>query len=186
MNMNLNMYMTTNKIIFTGPVGAGKTTAISTISDVEPFCTEQFATDETKERKELTTVAMDYGMLKLQSGELIHLYGTPGQSRFDFMWEILTEGGIGVVILIDNSRPNPLEDFAFFVNSFRSFIRDTAAVVGITRSDIAHRPGIDDYWRITSELDLNVPIFEVDARDRNDVVCLVQALLYSLDAGIEE
>ena len=92
--MSLNT--TANKIIFTGPVGAGKTTAISSISDVEPFCTEQTATDETKSRKDLTTVAMDYGMLKLNCGELIHLYGTPGQSRFDFMWDILLQGGIGL------------------------------------------------------------------------------------------
>lgn len=178
--------MSANKILFTGPVGAGKTTAISTISDVEPFRTEQYATDETKERKELTTVAMDYGMMRLSCGEHIHLYGTPGQSRFDFMWEILTEGGIGVVILIDNCRPNPLEDYAFFVNAFRSFIQDTAAVVGVTRSEYPNRPGIEDYWRVTNELDLNIPIFEVDARDRRDVTCLIQALLYSLDAGLVE
>jgi len=182
----MNLQQTANKIIFTGPVGAGKTTAISSISDVEPFCTEQYATDETKARKDLTTVAMDYGVLKLGSGEHIHLYGTPGQSRFDFMWDILTEGGIGVIILIDNCRENPLEDFAFFVNAFHSFIRDTAAVVGITRSDLAYKPGIDDYWRVASELDLTIPIFEVDARDRRDVTYLVQALLYSLDSGLSE
>ena len=182
----MNMNLTSNKIIFTGPVGSGKTTAISSISDVEPFCTEQFATDETKARKDLTTVAMDYGMLKLISGEQIHLYGTPGQSRFDFMWDILTEGGIGVVILIDNCRPSPLEDFAFFINAFRSFIKETAAVVGITRSDLANLPGIDAYWRVANELDLNIPIFEVDARDKRDVTYLVEALLYSLDAGLIE
>jgi len=178
--------MTANKIIFTGPVGAGKTTAISSISDVEPFCTEQFATDETRDRKEMTTVAMDYGMLKLESGELIHLYGTPGQSRFDFMWDVLTEGGIGVVILIDNCRPNPLEDFAFFINAFQSFTSNCAAVVGITRSESTYKPGLDDYWRITSELNLNIPILEVDPRERRDVTFLIQALLYSLDAGLSE
>jgi len=182
----MDINMTSNKIIFTGPVGAGKTTAITSISDVEPFATEQFATDETKDRKELTTVAMDYGMLKLACGEVIHLYGTPGQSRFDFMWEILTQGGIGVVILIDNGRANPMEDFSFFVNAFRSFINDTAAVVGITRSDLTSRPGIEDYWRVAKELGLNIPIFEVDARERKDVTYLVQALLYSLDAGLKE
>jgi len=182
----MNLQHTANKIIFTGPVGAGKTTAISTISDVEPFRTEQYATDETRDRKELTTIAMDYGVLKLGCGEHIHLYGTPGQSRFDFMWDILTEGGIGVIILIDNSRPNPLDDFAFFAGAFQSFIKDTAAVVGVTRSDVSQILKIDDYWRVATELDLIIPIFEVDARDKRDITYLVQALLYSLDAGLSE
>ncbi|RKZ90665.1 MAG: GTP-binding protein, partial [Gammaproteobacteria bacterium] len=88
--------MSDYKIIFTGPVGAGKTTAITSISDVPPVGTDASASDMTKKRKGSTTVAMDYGILKLDGGEQIHLYGTPGQERFDFMWEILTTGGLGL------------------------------------------------------------------------------------------
>jgi len=73
--------MSQYKIIFTGPVGAGKTTAIASISDVEPFSTDKLSTDMTAKRKAKTTVAMDYGYMKLDSGETIHLYGTPGQER---------------------------------------------------------------------------------------------------------
>ena len=87
--------MNDHKIIFTGPVGAGKTTAISALSDTEIVCTNEAATDMTQDRKKETTVAMDYGIMKLAGGERIHLYGTPGQERFNFMWEILVEGGIG-------------------------------------------------------------------------------------------
>lgn len=173
--------MASYKIIFTGPVGAGKTTSIAAISDVEPFVTEQIATDETKERKQHTTVAMDYGMLKLENNERIHLYGTPGQERFNFMWDILTDGGVGLVLLIDNKRPNPLDDFTFFLQAFKEFINQTAVVVGVTRMDLAPKPALNDYHRVMRELNLNIPVFEVDAREKKDVIYMVQTLMYCLD-----
>lgn len=176
--------MSAYKIIFTGPVGAGKTTSIAAVSDVEPFVTEQIATDDTKNRKEHTTVAMDYGMLKLENNERIHLYGTPGQERFNFMWDILTDNGIGLVLLIDNKRANPLDDFSFFLQSFKGFIEETAVVVGVTRMDIVSKPTLEDYRRVMRELNMNVPIFEVDARERKDVIYLIQTLLYCLDPRI--
>jgi len=173
--------MANYKIIFTGPVGAGKTTSIAAISDVEPFVTEQIATDQVKERKEQTTVAMDYGMLKLENNERVHLYGTPGQERFNFMWDILTDSGIGLILLVDNKRPNPLDDFAFFLQVFKKFIEQTAVVVGVTRMDLALKPTLMDYHRVMRELNLNIPVFEVDARERKDVIYLVQTLMYCLD-----
>ena len=82
-------------------------TAIASISDIEPIRTDEDASDMTTRRKKNTTVAMDYGMIRVGPGEKVHLYGTPGQERFDFMWEILTKGGIGLVLLLDNTRPAP-------------------------------------------------------------------------------
>lgn len=105
--------MSNYKIIFTGPVGAGKTTAIGSLSDDAPLSTDENASDMTRERKPRTTVALDYGVMKLDGKEKIHLYGTPGQERFDFMWDILTEGGIGLVLLLNNSRPDPFKDMRF-------------------------------------------------------------------------
>lgn len=176
--------MATYKIIFSGPVGAGKTTAIGSISDIEPFKTEETAMDETADRKELTTVAMDYGMLKLDSGERIHLYGTPGQERFNFMWEILTDGGLGLILLADNKRPDPMADLQFFLEAFKDFIDETAVVIGITRMDMTPSPGIDDYHRWLHENELNIPVFEIDGREDKDIIMLVQALLFSLDPGV--
>lgn len=80
--------MSNHKIIFTGPVGTGKTTAISSISDSPVIRTDEQASDMTKDRKQETTVAMDYGVMILGDNERIHLYGTPGQERFSFMWDI--------------------------------------------------------------------------------------------------
>ncbi len=172
------------KIIFTGPVGAGKTTAIGAISDIEPVKTDNKATDITRNKKSQTTVAMDYGLLNIEGGEHVHLYGTPGQERFDFMWDILTQGGIGLVLLISNKADNPIQDLTFFLNAFKDFIAQTNIVIGITQMDLAKKPSIEDYRVKLKSLGYNPPLFEVDARQKNDVSMLVQALLYSLDPNI--
>ncbi len=175
------MSHTDHKIIFTGPVGAGKTTAIDSISDIPTIRTDESASDMTQRRKASTTVAMDYGMIRLGPKEKVHLYGTPGQERFDFMWDILTKGGIGLILLLDNTRPSPFEDMRFYVNAFRKFIDSTHLVIGITQMDSKATPTIDEYVRQMKELDLSAPVFEVDARKREDVSMLIRALLLSLE-----
>lgn len=176
--------MSQYKIIFTGPVGAGKTTAIHAISDVPPVKTDAAASDMTKNRKSSTTVAMDYGVMNLAGGEKIHLYGTPGQERFDFMWDILTVGGIGLVLLLDNTRAEPFQDMKFFLDAFSKFIKDTGVAIGVTQMDLSNKPTIDDYHKQLQFYGLKPPVFAVDAREKNDVSILVQALLYSLDPGL--
>ncbi|MBK6851529.1 MAG: ATP/GTP-binding protein [Burkholderiales bacterium] len=175
------MAQTDHKIIFTGPVGAGKTTAIASISDIEPLRTDEQASDMTQKRKSATTVAMDYGMIRLGPKEKVHLYGTPGQERFDFMWDILTKGGIGLVLLLDNTRPTPFEDMKFYIGAFREFIESTRLVVGVTQMDGKPSPTIDDYVRQMKELEIAAPVFEIDARRRDDVSTLIEALLLSID-----
>ena len=175
------MAQTDHKIIFTGPVGAGKTTAIASISDIEPIRTDEHASDMTQKRKSATTVAMDYGMIRLGPKEKVHLYGTPGQERFDFMWDILTKGGIGLVLLLDNTRPTPFEDMRFYIKAFKEFIDGTRLVIGVTQMDARRTPTIDEYVRQLAELDVTAPIFEVDARQRADVSTLIEALLLQID-----
>ncbi|MEY4749086.1 MAG: hypothetical protein RIQ60_1300 [Pseudomonadota bacterium] len=175
------MSHTDHKIIFTGPVGAGKTTAIASISDIDPIRTDENASDMTQKRKGATTVAMDYGMIRLGPKEKVHLYGTPGQERFDFMWDILTKGGIGLVLLLDNTRPTPFEDMKFYIGAFREFIENTRMVVGVTQMDTRATPSIDDYVRQMKDLEVIAPVFEIDARRRDDVSTLIEALLLSID-----
>ncbi|OUS15091.1 GTP-binding protein [Gammaproteobacteria bacterium 50_400_T64] len=172
------------KIIFSGPVGAGKTTAIQTLSDTPPISTNESASDMTKKRKRETTVAMDYGTMNLDGNEKIHLYGTPGQERFNFMWDILTSGGLGLVMLIDNTRKDPIKDLLFFINSFKDYIDKTALSIGITRTDLRSYPRISNYHQALKDININVPVFQVDAREYSDVAMLVQALLFSIDPGV--
>ncbi len=173
-----------NKIIFAGPVGAGKTTSIGAVSDIAVVGTEAKATDEVAQRKSNTTVAMDYGVLNLEGGTKVHLYGTPGQDRFNFMWEILSEGAMCFVILLDSLRPDPLADLDSYLNAFRKSITrcDDAVVVGVTRTE--HNPQTNLLDRIhdrLAALKLNIPVFEVDGRQREDVKHLLLALLALFD-----
>lgn len=176
--------MSAYKIVFAGPVGAGKTTSIASISDIEPFSTEEYATDEVRSLKDKTTVAMDYGLMELAGGEHIHLYGVPGQVRFNFMWEIISEGGIGLILLLNNQNRDPLEEMEFYLDSFKSFIDRTALAIGVTRMQTGKGPGLDDYASRLSKRGMTAPIFEVDGRKPEDVITLVQSLLYTLDPGL--
>lgn len=172
------------KIIFTGPVGAGKTTAIKVISDIDPITTDQNASDMTQHRKSETTVAMDYGVIMLGDNEKVHLYGTPGQQRFDFMWSILTNGGIGLVLLLDNTRKDPLQDLKFYTRTFHDFIEEQQMIVGVTRMDLQKEPGIQTYRKWLAELGYDSPVFAVDARSSEDVSVLLRGLLLALDPGV--
>ena len=170
-----------NKIIFTGPMGAGKTTAIATVSDVPPIFTEVKATDdEVKQRKETTTVSMDYGYIVLDDQTKVHLYGTPGQKRFSYMWPILTEGGLGLVLLLDNAAENPINDMFYYLDAFADFIEKTTVVIGVIRCDVSQKVHIQDYQNSLMEKELVYPIFEVDSREANDIKTLLHALLAML------
>jgi len=173
------------KIIFSGPVGAGKTTAIKSLSDIEVVATEARATDKVKEIKENTTVAMDYGRINLDVETTVHLYGTPGQERFDFMWEILAQGALGLVLLIDCSVTSVIDDIDTYLTAFSKFSKNNSVVIGLTRSDILNNTENlipwDDIHQKLDDDELSIPIFEVDARNKDDMNTLLEALILSID-----
>lgn len=172
-----------HKIIFTGSVGSGKTTAIAAISDKKVVSTEANASDDVKAKKATTTVAMDYGVLNLDDDTRVHLYGTPGQQRFDYMWDILTEGGLGLVVLVDNTADDPVGEMAFYLKSFASFLKDKPVCIGITRMDLAPVPRLNAYQEKLIELGIYAPVFEVDARNANDIKTLIRSLIQMIAVG---
>lgn len=180
------------KLVFTGSAGAGKTTAISTISEIPVINTDVRSNDFTthiihqnKEatRKETITVAMDYGELTLDDGQKLRIYGTPGQQRFDYMWKILIKGALGLIILVDNAGSDPIGDLARYLDNFREFIKETSAVVGVTRMDIASEPDLQVYYDYMQSQGILLPIYSIDARSRESVVMLIQALVAMLEYG---
>ena len=169
------------KIIFTGPMGAGKTTAIRAISDAPPVSTEVANSDQSSVAKATTTVALDYGQLLLEDGTAVSLYGTPGQERFAFMWEILCRGAMGVVLLIDGSTPTAAEDLRTYAEAFRRINPDQPFVIGVGRAPPDdHR--LDEYAKALSTRGIVAPVFGVDVRNREDVLLLVETLLCVLEA----
>src|SRR5579884_3693125 len=171
------------KIVVTGPFAAGKTTLIRTISEITVLSTEKEITDETRARKHETTVAMDFGRITIDHDLVLYLFGTPGQERFDFMWEILGEGMLGYVLLVDATRPDSLDESAGILAAFRKMAR-VPFVVGLNRAD-----GIDEAEearvRAALELEAHVPVVPCDATDRESVKSVLLALLYAVVDSLE-
>jgi len=166
------------KIIITGPVGAGKTTAINSLTDQKALKTDAPVSDATtSQRKQTTTVALDYGVVKLNEDDVAHVYGTPGQERFDFMWEIIAEGAHGLVLLLDNSRNYPFRDLIYYVNQFRDVIDSVPFILGVTRSDVKSDPDIATYRDWVKELNLDAQVLMVDARNKVHIRDLINQLL---------
>jgi len=169
------------KIVFTGTVGAGKTTAIASVSDRPPVATDALATDDTGALKPTTTVALDYGEMRLPDGDKLRLYGTPGQHRFRFMWEILAKGALGFVILVDNTRPSPLEDLAGYLDNFGPWIERSAAVVGVTHGEYCRGPDLEQYHEFISRREAAHPVMFTDPRQPRHVITLMDTLLAALE-----
>jgi hypothetical protein len=166
------------KIVVTGPFAAGKTTLIRTISEITVLSTEKAVSDVELSRKTDTTVAMDFGRITIDRDLVLYLFGTPGQDRFDFMWEILSEGMLGYVLLVDAARPESLGEAASILDAFRAMAH-VPFVVGYNRAD-----GLDeaDEGRIRGVLNLDTatPIVPCDVTDRESVKGVLLALLYAV------
>ena len=171
------------KIVVTGPFAAGKTTLIRTISEITVLSTERGITDSTRKRKAETTVAMDFGRITIDRDLVLYLFGTPGQERFDFMWEILGEGMLGYVVLVDAEREDSLQEAAAILGAFRRMAR-VPYVVALNRSN-----GIDDdeQQRIRERLELrpDVALLPCDATDKESVKGVLLALLYAVLDEVE-
>ena len=171
------------KLLFTGSMGAGKTTAINAISEIDPVRTDVRNSDHAMHAKEMTTTALDYGQVTLAGGSVLRLYGTPGQTRFDFMWKILGTGALGVVVLVDNSRLDPLSDLKEYMVAFRDTVKNSRAVIGIGRSETHPTPSLDEYHAVIAGLGLNAPILSVDVRRREDVLLLLDVLFNQIGSA---
>lgn len=168
------------KILFTGTMGAGKTTAIASISEIEPVVTDVANTDKSS-TKARTTVGLDFGHLTLDTGDRIRLFGTPGQTRFDFLWKILVKNSLGLIILTDNSRPNPIADLEVYLEGFSEELEVLPCAIGVGRMDTHASPDLDAYIQMLAERNKVIPILEVDVRQRDDVLMLIDTLLAQIE-----
>ena len=166
------------KIVVTGPFAAGKTTLIRTISEITVLSTEKDITDHTRSRKAETTVAMDFGRITIDRDLVLYLFGTPGQDRFDFMWEILGEGMLGYILLLDATREESLEESVGILAAFRRMAK-VPFVVALNRGE-GLDPAEEQRVRERLQLDRDVPVLPCDATDRESVKSVLLALLYAV------
>lgn len=169
------------KIVFTGPMGAGKTTAITAVSDFPPVSTEMRNNDQQSFAKESTTVALDLGQIALEDGTVVRLYGTPGQERFSFMWEIVGRGAIGVILLLDGTSSTALTDLKTYIEAFRRIAPEQPFVIGVGRTRPEDSAQIAACGHVLDALKFSAPIFSVDVRKREDVLLLLETLLAILE-----
>jgi signal recognition particle receptor subunit beta len=169
------------KILFAGTPGAGKTTAISVLSDLPPMTTEVVNTDASIQKR-MTTVGLDYGTVELTEGHRVHLFGAPGQERFDFMWPILARDAMGLVLLIDNSRSDPCADLRLYLKHFGPVLASSSCVVGVGRMETHPSPGLDAFGDVLESHGHAFPVLEVDVRLREDVLNLVEAVIAQAEA----
>ena len=167
------------KIVFAGTMGAGKTEAIRSLSDIPILLTEALNTDQESHSKPQTTVGIDYGEVTLDDGLIIGLYGTPGQERFDFIWSVICKGAIGAIILIDHTLENPIEELEHYLEVFQEYTEYIA--IGITHADgdLYKSTYIYQEWLIKN--DLYHPLFMIDARKKDDVKLLLEALITTIE-----
>ena len=170
--------MQTVKMVITGPFSAGKTEFISSVSEIDVVTTERKISSDAERVKEETTVAMDFGRITVDDDLVLYLFGTPGQRRFDFMWEILSEGMLGFIVLVDSVRPETFREAKHILEVFRGYA-STPYVVAANKQDK------DDAWdledmRHALRLDSKTKFLPCVATDKATVKSVLLELLYSI------
>lgn len=166
------------KVVVTGPFNAGKTTFIKAVSEITVLSTERQVSDVSGEGGGETTVAMDFGRITVSDEVVLYLFGTPGQARFSFMWETLSEGMLGFVLLVDATEPATFSDAKDMI----TFFTDMSEVPFVVAANKVAADDTDTIRRVRTDLGLpdRVPLLPVDAREKDSVKAVLLGLLYEI------
>ena len=177
--------MQTVKMVVTGPFNAGKTQFIQSISEIDVVSTERKISNAAERTvKATTTIAMDFGRITVDEDLVLYLFGTPGQKRFDFMWEILSEGMLGFVVVVDSSRPETFREARSILETFRAYA-PTPYVVAANKQDMPDAWTPEDL-RIALKIEKDIKVLTCVALDKESVKNVLLELLYSILENMQE
>jgi signal recognition particle receptor subunit beta len=167
-------------MVITGPFSSGKTQFIQSVSEIDVVSTDRKISEESPEAQEkgATTVAMDFGRITVDDDLVLYLFGTPGQRRFDFMWEILAEGMLGFVVMVDSAKPETFREAKSILETFRAYA-PTPYVVAANKQDHPDAWSPEDL-RIALRIEDNVKLLPCVAKDKESVKTVLLELLYSI------
>ncbi len=175
------------KLIVTGSVNSGKTTFVKTISEIDAFTTDEIATEaEVAQLKELTTVAMDYGRRTIDNNIVLHIYGTPGQERFDFMWDVLATGAFGAIFLADSVDMESLSKTKYIMEYFLKRY-DLPYLLCVTKLDLPDSIGFAKVLDLIGKKEIPaIPLRTIDKDDcRNALVTFITLALEKEERALE-
>ncbi len=178
------MQTQTVKIVVTGPFNSGKTSLIRSVSEIDVVNTEKKISSEAERVKETTTVAMDFGRITVDDDLVLFLFGTPGQKRFDFMWEILSEGMLGFIVMVDSTRPETFREARTILETFHAYA-PTPYIVAANKQDMPDAWDIED-MRLALRLSPKVKILPCVGYKKSSVKTVLLELLYSILEEMEE
>ncbi len=170
--------MKTMRLVIAGTPGCGKSTFVRTISDCEVVDTERNATDATSLIKRKTTVAFDYGRFSFGSTLEVQIYGTPGQSRFNFMWDFLIKNAHTYILLVAAHRPSDFH-YARQIISFMNQRVQIPMLIGVTHTDFPDVPSSDEIMLKLGYMNERTrpPVITINPNERNSVL---EAMMHSM------
>lgn len=172
-----------HKLVFIGEPGAGKSTCIAALSDIAPVNTDVGCTDELALLKESTTVALDYGELDLDEHGRLLLYGLPGQPRFRYMFDVVREGLLGVVILVDALSPDAPGGLELTLQTYAAELQRIPCVLALNKHPEPPLALRRECQNLLRRFEVVAPLVAVDARRREDVVRIFDLLFLLLQHG---
>lgn len=162
------------KIAVVGSVGAGKTTLINRLSQNDTVNTDVVSSVDIG--KEMTTVGIDYGQIKVQSDIILALYGVPGQRKYSLVWDFVKEGLWGLVILVKGNDKDSIDEMDYLLNYF-SVQNDLPCVIGVTHTDDQDGRGFRFFHECLKKHQLDLPVYTTDTRDEEDAMMIMNTLI---------